>query len=87
MNIKVVGIDLAKNHFQICVLSDDQTVISNKRIRREKMLPTLREFPPGTLVALEDCGSANHRGRVIESLGLRVRLIPAQHVKAMARRH
>lgn len=87
MNIKVVGIDLAKVHFQICVLCDDQTVAYNKKIRREKMLVSLREFPPGTLVALEACGSANYWGRVIESLGLRVRLIPAQYVKAMARQH
>ena len=62
MNIKVVGIDLAKVYFQICVLSDDHTVISNKKIHREKMLPSLRELPADTLVALEACGRANYWG-------------------------
>ncbi|MBC8951091.1 transposase [Xenorhabdus sp. TS4] len=49
--IKVVGIDLAKNIFQVCVWMEDGTVASNRKIPRQKLLDTLRVFPPKTLIA------------------------------------
>lgn len=86
MNIKVVGIDLAKSVFQICVLSEDNTVISNKAVSRSQLLHAVRQFPPETLIAMEACFSSHYWGETIQNMGYHVKLLPAQHVKPMARR-
>ena len=81
MNIKVIGIDLAKNVFQVCVCLTDNTIKSNQKISRSKFLDKLRQFPQGSLIAMEACGSSHYWGRLLQELGYQVRLIPAQHVK------
>tara|TARA_R110001583_G_scaffold167425_2_gene320232 strand:- start:12678 stop:12851 length:174 start_codon:yes stop_codon:yes gene_type:complete len=57
MNIKTVGIDLAKNVFQVCVWQEDGTVDSNSKIKRKMLLHMIRQFPEGTLIAMEACTS------------------------------
>lgn len=84
-SIKVVGIDLAKSVFQVCVWMSDGTVASNRKISRNKLLDNLRQFPVNTLIAMEACATSHYWGRTFQSIGLLVRLIPTQHVKAFAR--
>lgn len=48
--IRVVGIDIAKSIFQVCVWIADGSVAWNKKISRQKFLDTLRQFEPGTLL-------------------------------------
>ncbi|MGY3851679.1 hypothetical protein ACW5W8_02290 [Aeromonas aquatilis] len=43
--IKVVGIDIAKSVFQVSVWMADGSVAWNRKISRQKMLHTLRQFP------------------------------------------
>lgn len=45
MSIKVVGIDLAKHYFQVCVLPNENKVTSNKKGTRAKLLDVVRQFP------------------------------------------
>ena len=80
MNIKIVGIDLAKNSFQICALNHAGKVIFNKKVSRTHLANTLRQLPT-SLIAMEACYSAHYWGRVISAMGHEVKLIPAQHVK------
>ncbi|MFS9421754.1 hypothetical protein [Citrobacter sp. C411] len=47
--IRVVGIDIAKSVFQVCVWMVDGSVAWNRKISRQKLLDTLRQFEPGTL--------------------------------------
>jgi len=84
MNIRIVGIDLAKDVFQICALNASNNVIFNRSVRRAGFLKEISKLPT-TTIAMEACGSAHHWGRVLESLGHTVRLIPPQHVKAYVR--
>lgn len=84
-SIKVVGINLAKSVFQVCVWMSDGTVASNRKIPRNKLLDTLRQFPANTLIAMEACATSHYWGRTFKSIGLLVRLIPTQHVKAFTR--
>ena len=44
MSIKVVGIDLAKNFFQVYVLNIDGTISSNRKVSRDKLLHTVRQL-------------------------------------------
>ena len=83
--IRVVGIDIAKSVFQVCVWMVDGSVAWNKKISRSKLLDTIRQFEPGTLVAMEACATSHFWGRTFASMGYCVRLIPAQHVKAFVR--
>jgi transposase len=81
MDIKIVGIDLAKSVFQICVCLVDNSIKSNQKVRRNKLLDKIRQFPKGTLIAMEACGTSHYWGRQFQELGYQVQLIPAQHVK------
>lgn len=60
--IRVVGIDIAKSVFQVCVWMVDGSVAWNKKISRSKLLDTIRQFEPGTLVAMEACATSHFWG-------------------------
>lgn len=81
MSIKVVGIDIAKSLFQICVLGTNGQIVSNRKVKREKLLDAVRQLPEATPLAMESCATSHHWGRVFQALGFTVALIPAQHVK------
>lgn len=83
--IRVVGIDIAKSVFQVCVWMTDGSVAWNKKVSRQKLLDTVRQFPPSTLIVMEACSTSHFWGRTLQSMGYEVRLIPAQHVKAFVR--
>jgi len=80
MKYKTVSIDLAKNIFQVCALDNNHKVKMNKKVSRNKLLDTLRQLEPTTVV-MEACYSANPWGRAIEKLGHTVKLIPPYMVK------
>jgi len=44
--IKVIGIDLAKSVFQICVWMSDGNIASNRKVFLAKLLDTIRQFLP-----------------------------------------
>lgn len=82
MSIKVVGIDIAKNLFQVCVLGTNGQILSNKKVKRDKLLDTVRQLPEQTALAMESwesCATSHHWGRIFQELGYTVALIPAQH--------
>ncbi|MFT6141387.1 MAG: transposase [Psychromonas sp.] len=81
MNIKVVGIDLAKHYFQVCVLTDQDEIHSNKKVTRARLLDVLRQFPEGTLIAIEACATSNYWARTFAKMGFKIKLIPPQQVK------
>ncbi len=83
--IRVVGIDIAKSVFRVCVWMIDGSVAWNRKISRQKLLDTLRQFDPGTIIAMEACPTSHYWGRPLSAMGFSVRLIPAQHVKAFVR--
>lgn len=86
MSIKVVGIDLAKNFVQVCVLNIDGTISSNRQVHRDKLIHTICQPPENTPLAMESCASSHYWGRVFLGLGFEVSLIPAQHVKPLVGR-
>lgn len=59
--IRVVGIDIAKSVFQVCVWMIDDSVARNRKISRQKLLDTLRQLEPGTLIAMEACSTSHGR--------------------------
>jgi transposase len=86
MKVKLVGIDLAKSVFQVCVIALRGGVLFNKKMGRAKLILWLKDLEP-TTIAMEACATANYWGRKLQAAGHTVRLIPAQHVKAFCRVH
>lgn len=83
--IRVVGIDIAKSAFQVCVWMVDGLIAYNKMISRSKLPDIVRQFEPGTLIAMEACSTSHFWGRTFKTMGYNVRRIPAQHVKVFIR--
>ncbi|MBE8715932.1 IS110 family RNA-guided transposase [Cellvibrio polysaccharolyticus] len=79
-HVAVIGVDLAKNVFQVCAASGSGKRLINKKITRAKLLDFFVNLPP-CLVGMEACSSAHHWARQIQKLGHHVKLIPPQFVK------
>ncbi|MGH8049958.1 MAG: IS110 family transposase [Arenimonas sp.] len=86
MKCKVIGIDLAKNVFQVCGLSDSQQSLFNRSVSRKHLAATVAQWSP-CLIAMEACAGAHYWARLFVTMGHTVKLIPPQHVKAFARTH
>jgi transposase len=84
-NTIIIGIDLAKNLFQLHGMRADGAVAFRRKVSRARLLPFLAEHP-ACLVAMEACASAHYWGREIEKLGHDVRLIAPQYVKPYVKR-
>jgi transposase len=80
MKRTTIGIDIAKNVFEIYVEDGSNQVVARKRLARKKMLPWFANHPPA-LVGLEACGGAHYWARELTKLGHEVRLIAPQYVK------
>jgi len=59
MKITTIGIDLAKNIFQIHGVDERGKVMVRKQLKRAEMSPYFANLPP-CLVGMEACGSAHH---------------------------
>jgi transposase len=84
MKINLLGIDLAKNVFQLCALNQANKVLFNRAVRRPRLRQTIAQFEP-TTIAMESCSSAHYWGRAFEAIGHLVLLVPPQHVKPFVR--
>lgn len=83
--ITTVGLDLAKNVFQLHGADASGRVVLRRKLRRGQVLEVLAGLSRCT-VAMEACGGAHHWGREIGKLGHEVRLIPPAYVKPFVRR-
>ena len=75
-----IGIDLAKNTFQVCATDITGKVIFNKKVSR-KQLPQLLANQDAREVVMEACASAHYWSRVFNQMGLNVKLIHPGYVK------
>jgi transposase len=78
--MRTIGLDLAKNVFQVHGSDAEGKVLVRRRLRRAEVL----DFFAGTkpcLVGMEACAGAHHWAREIAKLGHEVRLMPPAYVK------
>jgi transposase len=80
-----VGVDLAKNVFQVHAVDARGEIVVARKVRRGAFLEFFARLP-ACVVAMETCSSAHHWGRLLKTQGHEVRLIPAAHVKPYVRR-
>ena len=80
MNISVLGIDLAKNTFQLHGVNAQGKVMLKKSLSREKLAEFIANLPP-CLIGMEACSSSNYWARKFKQYGHDVKLISPQFVK------
>jgi len=85
METITIGLDLAKNVFQVHGVDADGAVTVRKTLRRAQVRPFFERLPP-CLVGIEACGTSHHWARELISLGHEVRLMPPAYVKAYVKR-
>jgi transposase len=84
MGIAVLGIDLAKNVFQLYGVDGNGRRVLTRRLPRAQLLPFVATLPP-CLIGIEACASAFHWARQFQARGHTVRIISPQFVKPFIR--
>lgn len=80
MEICAVGIDLAKNVFQVHGADKHGRPALKRTFSRSKVLVFFSKLPP-CLIGMEACSSSHHWARELLALGHEVKLMPPQYVK------
>jgi transposase len=80
MDVTTIGIDIAKNVFQLVAVDKNSRKVWEKRIQRSKLIELMSTLKPCRIV-MEACGSSNYWSRTFTQLGHVVKLIPPQYVK------
>lgn len=83
--VSIIGVDLAKNVFQVHGAAADGSVVFRRKLRRGQVL-SFFAGQPGCTVAMEACASAHHWARAIGDLGHAVKLISPAYVKPFVKR-
>ncbi|RWM46996.1 IS110 family transposase [Mesorhizobium sp.] len=84
-HITTIGLDLAKQVFQMHGADAEGAPIVSRKLRRAEVLRFF-EKQPTCLVGIEACGGAHYWAREIAALGHEVRLIPPAYVKPFLKR-
>ncbi|MBT9387068.1 IS110 family transposase [Pseudooceanicola sp. CBS1P-1] len=85
MKVTTVGLDLAKNVFQVHGITDEGQVVFNKPLRRAQLLAFFERLDP-CLIGMEACSASHHWARELSKFGHEVRLIPPIYVKPYVKR-
>ena len=80
MKITTIGIDLAKEMFQIHGADAHGKAVLRKQLRRSEMAKFFSNLEP-CLIGMEACGSAHHWARKLGEFGHAVKLMAPQFVK------
>lgn len=79
-NLTLLGIDIAKNVFQLHGIDEKGNAVLKKRLTRNKLPKFIVQLHPCTIV-MEACGGANYWCRKFKAMGHDVKLISPQFVK------
>jgi len=80
MQITTIGIDLAKNVFQLHGVEAHGKTVLKQQLKRNQMAGFFANLPP-CLIGMEACGSAHYWARKLQGFGHTVRLMAPQFVK------
>ena len=83
--VTTIGLDLAKNVFQVHGVDAEGETVIRRQLRRSQVLPFFKKLS-GCLVGMEACATAHHWGRQLIGLGHEVKLMPPRYVKPYVKR-
>ena len=81
-----IGVDLAKNVFQVHGVDAEGAVVVRRKLRRRQVLAFFKKLPP-CLVGMEACATSHYWAREIAALGHEVKLMPPRYVKPYVKRN
>jgi transposase len=80
MQVTTIGLDIAKNVFQVHGVDQHGMAVLRKRLSRGRVLAFFANLPR-CVIGLEACGGAHYWARELTKLGHEVRLMPPQYVR------
>jgi transposase len=86
MQVTTIGLDIAKNVFQVHGIDANEKVVVRKQLRRSQVMAFFAALAP-CLIGMEACATAHYWARELTKLGHEVRLMPAKDVKAYVKRN
>lgn len=84
-DVATIGLDLAKNVFQVHAVDAAGVVTQRRKLRRGDVLRFFASLPP-CLVGMEACATSHYWAREIGRLGHEVRMMPPAYVKPYVKR-
>ena len=84
--VSTIGLDIAKNVFQVHGVDDEGQVVIRRKLRRRQVLTFFAKLPP-CLIGMEACATSHYWARELRKLGHEVRLMPARYVKPYVKRN
>ena len=85
MQVTTIGLDLAKQVFQVHGVDAGGAVVVRRQLRRSGVLSFFAGLPP-CLIGMEACASSHYWARELSKLGHDVRLMPPAYVKPYVKR-
>src|SRR3982074_3814047 len=86
MQITTIGLDIAKNVFQVQGIDAKEKVVARKQLRRSQVITFFKALPP-CLIGMEACATAHYWARELTSPGRTWPRRPAWAVKAYVKRN
>ncbi len=84
--VTTIGLDLAKNVFQVHGVAGSGETVIRRQLRRRQVLPLFKKLPP-CLIGVEACATSHHWARELQALGHEARIMPANYVKPYVKRN
>lgn len=84
--LNVIGVDLAKRVFQVCLINRSNKVLSNKELNAKRFSSFLVKQST-SLIAFEACGRAHHWARVARTFGHEAIILPPRLVAGYRQGH
>ena len=85
VQVSTIGLDLAKNVFQVHGIDHQGKVLVRRSLRRAEVIAFFTKLAP-CLIGMEACGTAHHWARELIKLGNTVKLMPPAYVKPYVKR-
>jgi len=79
MQVTTIGLDIAKNVFQVHGIDANEKVVVRKQLRRSQVLAFFAALAP-CLIGMEACVGAHYLSRKLKALGHDARLMPPTYV-------
>ena len=86
MQISTIGLDIAKNVFQVHGVDSEGHAVLCRKVRRDRLLKLFESIGP-CLIGIEACATAHYWARQLTALGHEVKLMPPAYVKAYVKRN
>jgi len=86
MQVNTIGLDIAKNVFQVHGIDGEGRPVLCRKVRRDRLVKLFESIKP-CLIGMEACATAHHWARQLTALGHQVKLMPPAYVKAYVKRN